>query len=120
MIVVVTATTFIFTGGAFAAKIDPGPSNMTIEQVKEQIASTAFGNQLLQQFNSSGDSTKTLSIVKRFFSSSFGILSDLYIVALIAIFFIVSPKVYTNGMIKLLPVKAKEKALILSIRLEIF
>jgi predicted PurR-regulated permease PerM len=81
----------------------------TIEQVKEQIGSTALGSQLLQQFNASGDSTKTLSIVKRFFSSSFGILSDLYIVALIAIFFIVSPKVYTNGMVKLLPVKAKEK-----------
>ncbi len=81
----------------------------TIEQLKEQIGSTALGSQLLLQFNSSGDSTKTLTIVKRFFSSSFGILSDLYIVALIAIFFIVSPKVYTNGMVKLLPVKAKEK-----------
>jgi predicted PurR-regulated permease PerM len=81
----------------------------TIEQVKEQIGETSLGSQLLQQFNSSGDSTKTLSIVKRFFSSSFGILSDLYIVLLIAIFFIVTPKVYINGMVKLLPVKAKEK-----------
>ncbi len=81
----------------------------TMQQVKEQIRNTAFGSQLLQQFNSSGDSSKTLSMVKRFFSSSFGILSDLYIVILIAIFFIVSPKVYTNGLIKLLPVKAKEK-----------
>ena len=81
----------------------------TIEKVKVQLESTTLGNQLLQQFNSSGDSTKTLSIVKRFFSSSFGILSDIYIVALIAIFFIVSPMIYINGMVKILPVKAKQK-----------
>jgi predicted PurR-regulated permease PerM len=83
--------------------------SVTIEQVKEQIGNTLIGSWLLQQFNSSGDSTKTLSIIKRFFSSRFGILSDLYIVALIAIFFIVSPLVYINGIVKLLPAKGKVK-----------
>jgi predicted PurR-regulated permease PerM len=81
----------------------------TIEQVKEQIGNTAAGSMLLREFNSSGDSSKTLLIVKHFFSSSFGILGDLYIVALMAIFFIVTPSVYINGMVKLLPLKAKEK-----------
>ena len=105
------AATIWFIGARIQAQTSQLAQTLpsTIEQVKEQIGSTALGSQLLQQFNASGDSTKTLSMAKRFFSSSFGILSDLYIVALIAIFFIVSPKVYTNGMVKLLPAKAKEK-----------
>jgi predicted PurR-regulated permease PerM len=81
----------------------------TIQNAKEQISQSSLGRKLLEQFNSSGDSTKTLSIVKRFFSSSFGILSDLYIVLLLASFFIASPSVYKKGIVKLLPIKAKEK-----------
>jgi predicted PurR-regulated permease PerM len=81
----------------------------TIQTVKEYIGSSAIGKSLLQQFNATGDSTKTLDILNRFFSSSFGVLSDLYIILLLAIFFIASPTVYKNGMVKLLPSKAKEK-----------
>jgi predicted PurR-regulated permease PerM len=81
----------------------------TLETVKEYIGSSAIGRSLLQQFNATGDSTKTLDILNRFFSSSFGVLSDLYIIFLLAIFFIASPSVYKKGMVKLLPPKAKEK-----------
>ncbi len=81
----------------------------TIQTVKEYIGSSAIGRNLLQQFNSTGDSTKTLDILNRFFSSSFGLLSDLYIIFLLAIFFISAPSVYKKGMVKLLPEKAKEK-----------
>jgi predicted PurR-regulated permease PerM len=81
----------------------------TIQTVKEYIGSNSIGKSLLQQFNATGDSTKTLDILNRFFSSSFGVLSDLYIILLLAIFFIASPTVYKNGMVKLLPSKAKEK-----------
>jgi predicted PurR-regulated permease PerM len=81
----------------------------TLETVKEYIGSSAIGRSLLQQFNATGDSTKTLDILNRFFSSSFGVLSDLYIIFLLAIFFIASPSLYKKGMVKLLPPKAKEK-----------
>jgi predicted PurR-regulated permease PerM len=47
--------------------------------------------------------------LNRFFSSSFGVLSDLYIILLLAIFFISAPSIYKEGMVKLLPDKAKEK-----------
>ncbi len=82
---------------------------LTIQKVKEYIGSSAIGQNLLQQFNATGDSTKTFDILNRFFSSSFGVLSDLYIIFLLAIFFIASPTVYQKGMVKLLPSKAKEK-----------
>lgn len=48
-----------------------------------------------------------MGYVRQFFSSAFGILSDIYIIILLAMFFIASPLVYKKGIIKLLPVKAK-------------
>jgi len=38
VIAIVSAAAFIFTGGAFAAQIDPSPSNMTVDQVKKKQA----------------------------------------------------------------------------------
>ena len=81
----------------------------TLQTVKDYIGSNAIGRSFLKEFNSTGDSTKTFEILNRLFSSSFGMLSDLYIILLLAAFFITSPSTYTKGIIMLLPSKAKEK-----------
>ncbi len=81
----------------------------TIQKARDQINQTPIGNKLLQQLNSSGDSQKSLAAVKGFFSSSFGVLSDLYIVILLTAFFTASPTLYKKGLIKSLPTKAKDK-----------
>jgi predicted PurR-regulated permease PerM len=81
----------------------------TIQNAKAQIGKSALGRKLIEQLNTSGDSVKTLSVVKRFFSSGFGILSDLYIVLLLGTFFIASPALYKKGIVRLLPSKAQKK-----------
>ncbi len=81
----------------------------TIQKAKAQINQNPIGNKLLKQYNTSGDSQKTLGVVKSLFSSSFGILSDIYIVILLALFFTASPSLYKKGIIKLLPANAKSK-----------
>jgi predicted PurR-regulated permease PerM len=81
----------------------------TIENGKEYLQKTTIGSKVLHYLNSSGDSQKTRSLVKGFFSSSFGVLSDLYIVLLLGIFFIASPFTYKKGIVHLLPPKAKDK-----------
>ena len=81
----------------------------TIENARQQISQNPVGQKLLQQYGSSGSSQKTLQVAKSFFSSSFGVLSDLYIVLLLAIFFTVSPSLYKKGIVRLLPAKAKDK-----------
>ncbi|MEP6684451.1 MAG: AI-2E family transporter [Parafilimonas sp.] len=78
-----------------------------IRQVKEQINSNPVGKKIADYLNSSGNSKKTLDIIKRFFSSGFGILSDVYIIILMGAFFTASPSVYKKGIIHLLPSKAK-------------
>ncbi len=81
----------------------------TIQHAKEQMSQGALGSKVLEYLNSTGNSQKTMAVVRRFFSSSFGILSDLYIIILLALFFTVSPSLYKKGIVHLLPTKAKDK-----------
>jgi predicted PurR-regulated permease PerM len=67
-----------------------------------------LGNKILNFLENSGNSQITASFVKNFFSSGFGIVNDLYIIVLLAAFFIASPSIYRNGLIKLLPPSAKD------------
>jgi predicted PurR-regulated permease PerM len=45
-----------------------------------------------------------------FFKSTFGVLGDVYVVLFIGLFFSISPGVYTNGIVQLVPPKGQEKA----------
>ena len=81
----------------------------TIQHVKEQLGQTKTGTKVLGYINNSVNSIKTKSVAKHFFSSSFGVLSDLYIVLLFGIFFTADPLLYKKGIVHLLPKKAKEK-----------
>lgn len=82
----------------------------TISNVKDRLDNSAIGSKVLNYLNESGNSEKTRAVVKDFFSSSFGILSDLYIVILLALFFTASPSLYKRGIIHLMPPQAKDKA----------
>lgn len=91
----------------------------TIENAKEQISQTPIGSKVLHYFHSSGSSQKTLKVAKEFLSSGFGLLSDVYIIMLMALFFTVSPSTYKKGVILLLPLRAKEKGRVVFKQLEI-
>lgn len=81
----------------------------TVEKAKQQISQNPAGQKALKYLQSSGESGKTKKVIKQFFSSSFGVLSDLYIVLLIGLFFTASPSLYHRGIIHLLPAKAKDR-----------
>ena len=82
----------------------------TIENGKQQLMNTTIGRKVIEFLSSSGNSQKTMSVVKKFFSSSFGILSDFYIIILMAAFFIASPGVYKKGIVHLTPPAGKDTA----------
>ncbi|MDQ6608524.1 MAG: AI-2E family transporter, partial [Bacteroidota bacterium] len=81
----------------------------TIDNAKGYLQKSTIGSKALDYLKSSGNSQKTMSIAKKLFSSSFGILSDVYIILLLGMFFIASPFVYKKGIVHLLPPKAKDK-----------
>lgn len=81
----------------------------SIAQIKEAIQQSPLGQKALDLLSFSGGKTKTLSLLKQFFSSTFGILSDVYIILLFAIFFTASPGTYKKGLIKLIPPSGQDK-----------
>lgn len=81
----------------------------TIQNAKNQLNQTIIGKKLLDYLNASGNAQKTRDVITHFFSSGFGIVSDLYIVLLLGLFFTVEPSLYKKGIIHLLPTSAKAK-----------
>ena len=81
----------------------------TIQHLKEQLNQSVIGTKIISSINSAADSIKIESVAKKFFSGTFGVLSDLYVVLLFAVFFTVNPLLYKKGFVKLLPPKAKDK-----------
>lgn len=82
----------------------------TVEKVKGQMNAHPIGRKILGQVSSKGNMQKSSSMLQTFFSSTFGVLGDVYVVLFLGIFFTASPKIYIQGMVKLFPAPAREKA----------
>ncbi len=103
---------FWFAGNSISAQVselkDALPS--AVETVKGRLAKSAIGRWVLETASSDDVSTKASGVARSFFSSTFGVLGDLYVVLFLGIFFTVSPKSYTSGLMQLVPPAGKEKA----------
>lgn len=81
----------------------------TVENLRVQLSQSDVGTKILSYINTASDSVKIESVAKHFFSGSFGVLSDLYVVILFAMFFTANPSLYKKGFVRLLPPAAKAK-----------
>ena len=109
--IVLLVAFFWFVGARLQQQISSLSDTLptTINNAKAYLQKSTIGSKAFDYLNSSGNSQKTMSIAKNFFSSSFGILSDVYIILLLGIFFIASPFIYKKGIVHLLPPGAKEQ-----------
>lgn len=82
----------------------------TIENVKSQLNKSQLGQTIVQRVSSQNAQKNMQSQAQRFFKSTFGILGDLYVILFIGIFFTVAPEQYKKGLVKLAPVKARDRA----------
>lgn len=81
-----------------------------VENVKQQLSQNPIGQRLLQKIESGNSMKKASGVVRLFFRSTFGVLGDVYVVLFLGIFFTVSPRLYVDGFLKLIPPKGKKKA----------
>jgi predicted PurR-regulated permease PerM len=81
-----------------------------IENFKQQLSQNPIGQRVLQKAQSGDSMKKATTVAQSFFRSTFGVLGDVYVVLFLGIFFTVSPKLYINGFLKLIPPKSKERA----------
>lgn len=86
---------------------------VTIDKTRSYIESSLVGKKVIDHLSSSDNIGKARGIAGSLFSTTFGLLGDLYVVIFLALFFTVSPKLYTKGFIRLLPDKGREKGRII-------
>ena len=79
------------------------------DQAKAELSQYSWGQKVLDQ-TSGQNSQKLMSSLQRFFSSTFGVLGDIYVILFLSIFFTADPKVYKSGIIALVPPRNKEEA----------
>jgi len=79
----------------------------TISNVKAQLSKTEIGQKILDGLNND-DSGKMLTTAQNFFSTTFGVLGELYIILFLGIFFTANPDMYKDGILLLVPSTKKE------------
>jgi predicted PurR-regulated permease PerM len=102
---------FWFMGSKIAAQIAILSDSLphTLSNAKLQLAQTPLGRKLLQGF-SGGNPNAFYATASQFFSTTFGVLGNLYIILFLGIFFTVNPSLYKNGIILLVPANNKPLA----------
>jgi predicted PurR-regulated permease PerM len=103
---------FWFAGNSISAQVSELKEALpaAVSNLKGTLSQSAIGRRVLETATSDDVSDKASSVAQRFFSSTFGVLGDIYIVLFLGIFFTVSPKSYTSGLLQLVPPAGKTKA----------
>jgi predicted PurR-regulated permease PerM len=80
-----------------------------VSRLESQVRQYPIGAKALDNI-SGNNSAKVVNTAQNFFRTSFGVLGDIYIIIFLGIFFTVSPSLYKDGMIKLVPRRGQPKA----------
>ena len=82
----------------------------TMEKAKEQVSQNEIGQKIIEKMSSKQSMEKAQGLAGKFFSTTFGVFGDLYVILFVGIFFTISPQPYVNGIIQLVPPKGRKKA----------
>lgn len=82
----------------------------TIDNFKNRLSQNPIGQQIIERTSSAQSMQKASAVMQTFFRTTFGVLGDVYVILFIGIFFTVSPGIYAQGFLQLMPPKAKPKA----------
>jgi predicted PurR-regulated permease PerM len=81
----------------------------TVYTAKAKLAETPLGQKILQ-YTTGANSNKLGSAVAGLFSTTFGVMGDLYIILFLGIFFTAHPSLYKDGIILMVPKARKPLA----------
>lgn len=109
---VIFIVVFWFMGARIQAQVTQLAKTLpaTINNAKAQLSTTAFGQKLVEKTSSEDVYNKGYAFVGKFFNSTFGVFTDIYIVLFLGLFFTAAPKTYIDGFLALIPRSAKDQA----------
>jgi predicted PurR-regulated permease PerM len=74
----------------------------TIHTAREKLSHSTIGQRILK-YSAGDNSQKLLDTASTFFSTSFGVVGELYIILFFGIFFTADPSLYRKGILSLFP-----------------
>lgn len=107
--IIIISTMFWFMGTKIQQQVNELSSSLpgTVHNLKEKLSQNDIGRQLLQSFDGN-NSGKMVATAQSFFSTSFGVLGDVYIILFLGIFFTTNPSIYKDGILLLVPPSRKK------------
>jgi predicted PurR-regulated permease PerM len=81
----------------------------TVNNFKLKMGESPLGAKVLEYFNDD-NTDKLFATAQSFFSTSFGVIGNIYIIMFLGIFFTTHPSLYKDGIIKLFPQRNKPMA----------
>ncbi|MBZ9728106.1 AI-2E family transporter [Salegentibacter sp. JZCK2] len=81
-----------------------------IEEAQNSLSGSRVGREITVQLEQLQSTKKIPEYLSKFFMTTFGGIGDVYIILLIGIFFTISPQLYKNGIIQMVPPRKREKA----------
>jgi len=81
-----------------------------VDNLKSNLENSDIGSVVLDQAQKITSSEKFRDFASRFFMTTFSGIANIYVVIILGIFFTVTPSVYINGIVQLVPPRNREKA----------
>lgn len=81
-----------------------------VESVKNFLESSEIGKDFLAWINEIKSSKEFSTFISKFFATTFGSVANVYIIILVGVFFTISPNLYINGVIQLVPPNHRDRA----------
>jgi predicted PurR-regulated permease PerM len=108
---VIIILVFWFMGAKVQQQVTEMSKNLPtiIENAKKQLSTTSIGKKFIEKNSSDDIYNKGYSFISKFFNSTFGVFTDIYIVLFLGLFFTAAPKTYINGFLMLIPRKAQSR-----------
>ncbi|HEX6335048.1 MAG TPA: AI-2E family transporter [Flavisolibacter sp.] len=81
-----------------------------VDNFKAKLGQSMMGRKVVEYLSSPDTQRNAQAIAQTFFRSTFGIIGDLYVVLFLGVFFTVSPRIYKNGIVQMVPPSGRDKA----------
>lgn len=81
-----------------------------IENAKDYLNQSNIGKRIVESVSNEENQKKALPVLQGFFSSTFGVFGDLYVVVFLSLFLTVGASEYVRGIVKLIPRNGQDKA----------
>lgn len=81
-----------------------------VSDLKSHLDNSNVGREVLDQVDKVTSSEKFRDSVSNFFMTTFSGIANIYVVLILGIFFTITPKLYTEGLIQLVPPRNRNKA----------